>query len=65
MDVPFLIVGGHIFRDSDLTATEKEQWIAYIVFISVKLQNRCIYISILGKVGDRLLYHKLSESLIC
>ncbi len=45
MDVPFLIVGGHIFRDSDLTATEKEQWIAYIVFISVKLQNRCIYIS--------------------
>ena len=33
MDVPFLIVGGHIFRDSDLTATEKEQWVAYHFYI--------------------------------
>jgi hypothetical protein len=34
MDLPFLIVGGHIFRDSDLTAIEKERLVAYITFIS-------------------------------
>jgi hypothetical protein len=34
MDLPFSIAGVHIFRGSDLTATEKERWIAYIAFIS-------------------------------
>ena len=34
MDLPFLIVGGHIFWDSELAATEIERWVAYITFIS-------------------------------
>jgi hypothetical protein len=33
MDLPFIIAGGHIFRGSDLAATEKERWVAYITFI--------------------------------
>jgi hypothetical protein len=32
--LPFLTVGGHIFRDSEFSATENERWIAYITFIS-------------------------------
>jgi hypothetical protein len=34
MDLSFLIAGGYIFRETELAATEKERWVAYITFIS-------------------------------
>ena len=37
MDLPFLVVGGHNFRDSDLKAVEKTLQVAYISFISVTI----------------------------
>jgi hypothetical protein len=33
MDLPFLFIETHIFRDPDLAAAEKERGVAYITFI--------------------------------
>ena len=54
MDLPFLMVGAHIFWDSDLASTEIERWVAYITFISelILTISKAWIISMYHHLGD-------------
>jgi hypothetical protein len=54
MDLPFLIVGGHIFGDSELAATEIERWVVYITFISEIILT-------ISKAWIISIYHQLTQ----
>jgi len=66
MDLPFLIVGGHIFWDSELAATEIERWVAYITFISeiILTISKIWIISINHNLGDIWFSFKISAKSI-